>query len=265
MSVKLPYRGSEPQRINKWLGQSGVCSRREAEALILAGKVRVDGALVRDPGTKLLPGQTLEVDTGAAGTPSDGPALGGQLTCVVNKPVGYVSAQPEPRQIPAARLLTPANLVGPGSAPGREARLAPLGRLDQDSRGLLLLSDDGVLAKAVIGPSSALDKEYLVAVSGQVTGRKLTLLRHGLTLDGRALKPAKVSQTQDGRLRFILTEGRNRQIRRMCQAVGLEVQDLLRVRIGPIALGPLAEGHWRVLTPAERQAMVHAAQGAQSG
>jgi 23S rRNA pseudouridine2604 synthase len=139
--------------------------------------------------------------------------------------------------------------------------LAPLGRLDQDSRGLLLLSEDGVLAKAVIGPDSKLDKEYLVRVAGQVTDKKLALLRHGLELDGRKLKQAKVTVVEPQLLRLVLHEGRKRQIRRMCEAVDLGVSDLLRVRIGPLNLGNLPEGQWRLLSPDERDALIRASHG----
>jgi 23S rRNA pseudouridine2604 synthase len=170
-----------------------------------------------------------------------------------------VSAQPEANQIPAARLLTRENLIGQAAnAPTSRTSLAPLGRLDQDSRGLLLLSEDGVLAKALIGEESKLDKEYLVRVAGQITERKLALLRHGLALDGRQLKPAKISVVEDQRLRFILNEGRKRQIRRMCELVELEVTDLLRIRIGPLKLANLAEGKWRALNAEEREALIRA-------
>jgi 23S rRNA pseudouridine2604 synthase len=250
MSWRKTYAGAEPQRVNKWLAAEGVCSRREAEALIAKGLVSIDGARVDDPGRKIAPGQTIEVADTLARP---------QISVMVNKPVGVVSAQPEGDQVPAARLLTRANLVGPPrNMPTKRTRLAPLGRLDQDSRGLLLLSEDGVLAKAVIGPESQLDKEYLVRVSGQVSERKLALLRHGLTLDGRQLKPAKVSLVESQRLRFVLMEGRNRQIRRMCELVELEVTDLLRVRIGPLELGDLPEGKWRALAPEERAALIAA-------
>lgn len=249
------YEEPEPQRVNRWLAQSGVCSRREAEALIAQGLVSIDGARVDDPGRKISAGQTLTLsDAAEAG-------LAARFTAVINKPVGYVSAQPEPGQTPAARLLTRANLTGeaPGGPPAADLSLAPLGRLDLDSRGLLLLSDDGVLAKALIGPESALDKEYLVRVRGEVTEAKLGRLRHGLVLDGRALRPARISPAGDQRLRFVLTEGRNRQIRRMCDLVDLEVTDLMRLRIGPLRLGDLKEGRWRVLTPDERDALVRGA------
>ena len=125
-----------------------------------------------------------------------------------------------------------------------------------DSRGLLLLSEDGVLAKAIIGPESDLEKEYLVTVTGRITPEKIARLCHGLTMDGRQLKPAKVSVVQGQELRFILKEGRNRQIRRMCELVGLHVMDLVRIRIGSLRLGDLPEGKWRVLDDAERAALI---------
>jgi 23S rRNA pseudouridine2604 synthase len=244
------YEEAEPQRVNRWLAQSGVCSRREAEALIARGLVSIDGERVEDPGRKIAPGQTLTLaDAG------EGAGLGG-FTAVVNKPVGVVSAQPEAGQVPAARLLTRAALAGEGEPPGRDARLAPLGRLDMDSRGLLLLSEDGVLAKAVIGPESRLDKEYLVRVKGEITEAKLARLRHGLSLDGKPLKPVKITPAGEQRLRFVLQEGRNRQIRRMCDAVDLAVSDLYRIRIGPLRIGDLQEGKWRLLEPSEREALI---------
>jgi 23S rRNA pseudouridine2604 synthase len=242
------YDQAEPQRVNKWLGQSGVCSRREAEGFIERGLISIDGETVTDTGRKILPGQTLTLADG------DGPAA---LSVVLHKPMGIVSAQPEPGQTPAVRLLTRAALAGESPCiPDRDTRLAPLGRLDMDSRGLLLLSDDGVLAKAIIGPESDLEKEYLVRVTGKITPEKIARLCHGLTMDGRQLKPAKVSVVQGQELRFILKEGRNRQIRRMCELVGLHVMDLVRIRIGSLRLGDLAEGKWRVLAPEERAALI---------
>ena len=251
----MRYDGAEPVRVNKWLAQTGVCSRREAESLIARGLVSINGQAVGGPGRKIAPGETLTI--AAAG----GRALEGQVTAVLNKPVGFVSAQPEGDQIPAARLLSPANLVGEGRAPGKTASLAPLGRLDLDSRGLLLLSEDGVLARAIIGPQSALTKEYEVQVSGAITPDKVAKLCHGLELDGRKLLRADVKREGADRLRFVLVEGRKRQIRRMCELVGLNVVDLARVRIGPLALGDLAEGQWRHLTGAERAALIAGAQG----
>ena len=180
-------------------------------------------------------------------------------TYLIHKPRGVVSAQPDPGQVPAARLLTRANLWGDAAGvaiPQSGDLIPPVGRLDKDSRGLLLLSQDGVVAKAVIGPQSDLDKEYVVEVAGTVTEARLSRLRYGLELDGRQLKPARVTQIAPQQLRFILKEGRNRQIRRMCELVGLEVVDLHRIRIGPLSLGDLPEGRWRHLTPSEREALI---------
>ena len=182
------YEEAEPQRINRWLAQAGVCSRREAEGLIGRGLVSVDGETVTDPGRKIASGQTLTLADDATQT------LDASLSIVFHKPVGVVSSQPEHGQVPAVRLLTRAAPWGdPGATvPTLESKLAPVGRLDMDSRGLLLLSEDGVVAKAVIGPDAALEKEYLVRVAGEITPRKLALLRLGLELDGRQLKPARV-------------------------------------------------------------------------
>ena len=252
MSRTFTYDGEEPVRVNKWLAQSGVCSRREADELIAAGAVMIDGERVSDAGRKISAGQTLVLNDRAE------LGLGAQISVVINKPVGIVSAQPEHGQTPAARLLTAEAQVGKGIVPSSRASLPPLGRLDQDSRGLLLLSEDGVLAKAIIGPESEVDKEYVVTVRGKVDRVKIQKLRHGLELDGRQLKPAKVTLQDTQVLRFVLTEGRNRQIRRMCELVGLEVADLVRVRIGPLLLGDLPEGKWRHLTAAERDALIAA-------
>jgi 23S rRNA pseudouridine2604 synthase len=246
------YDGAEPVRVNKWLAQSGVCSRREADELIAAGAVLIDGERVSDAGRKISAGQTLVLNDRAE------LGLEAQISVMIHKPVGVVSAQPDPGQTPAARLLTSERQAGSGSVPSSRASLPPLGRLDQDSRGLLMLSEDGVLAKAIIGPESEVDKEYVVTVAGKVTREKVQKLRHGLELDGRKLKPAKVTLQDVQVLRFVLNEGRNRQIRRMCELVELEVKDLIRVRIGPLLLGDLPEGKWRHLTAAERDALVKA-------
>ena len=249
MAFERRHQGDAPVRLNKWLAHAGVCSRREADDLIAAGRVQIDGATVTDAGRKVEPGQTVSLGEEAV------EALDG-VTIVMNKPVGYVSGQPEPGKIPAVRLLSFANQIGPGQVPARDASLPPIGRLDEDSHGLLLLSSDGVVARAVISPQSPLTKEYLVSVTGQVTESALSRLRHGLALDGRNLKPAKVTQVRSHELRFILNEGRKRQIRRMCDLVGLHVHDLQRIRIGPLQLGDLPEGKWRYLTAAERQALI---------
>jgi 23S rRNA pseudouridine2604 synthase len=249
------YHGDEPIRVNKWMGQTGVCSRREAEALIQQGLVFIDGEQVADVGRKIQSGQTLTIaGQGVA-------KLETRLSVVINKPAGIVSAHPDAQydQIPAVDLLTARNLFGSSEViPDETHRLAPVGRLDQESRGLLVLSEDGVLAKALIGPESGLEKEYLVSIEGIITDWMLDKLRFGLVLDGRQLRSAQVDVIGKYRLRFVLTEGRNRQIRRMCEAVGLYVTDLVRIRIGPLELADLPEGKWRPMTNEERSALIGA-------
>jgi 23S rRNA pseudouridine2604 synthase len=247
------YDEAEPQRVNRWLAQNGVCSRREAETLISEGLVSIDGLRVDDVGRKIEPGQTLVLSDRAQAK------LESALTLMIHKPAGIVSSQPDPGQVPAVRLLTREALMGQSPViPGFDNKLAPIGRLDMDSRGLLILSEDGVVAKAVIGPGSCLEKEYLVWVDGWITDEKLALLRHGLSLDERQLRPAKVEVVGRQQLKFILKEGRNRQIRRMCELVELKVVDLFRVRIGELNLGDLPEGRWRPLTAAERASLIAA-------
>lgn len=256
MAWSKTYTGDEPIRINKWLAQEGVCSRREADALIEKGLIKLDETPVTVAGERVANGQTVSLSDGASRR------LDNQLSVILNKPVGYVSGTPEPGETPAIRLITAATLSGNAHAvPQRSNRMAPLGRLDKDSRGLLILSEDGVLAKAIIGPLSEMDKEYLVRVKGDITDAKMALLRHGLELDGRQLKPAVVTREKGPLLRFVLKEGRNRQIRRMCDLVGLKVTDLQRVRVGPIVLAGLPEGKWRPLGAKERAALLSAGAG----
>lgn len=251
MAFTRRYDQGEPQRVNKWLAQAGVCSRREAEALIAQGLVSIDGETVSDPGRKILPGQTLVLADQAQSR------LGSQMSILLHKPRGIVSAHPEPGQTPAVRLLTRQALWGPPApVPAADGKLAPVGRLDMESRGLLVLSEDGVLAKALIGPASILEKEYWVFVMGDVTPAKLDLLRHGMELDERKLRPAEVELIADQRLKFVLKEGRNRQIRRMCEQVDLKVVDLFRVRVGDLTLGDMPEGRWRHLTAEERALLI---------
>lgn len=261
MSLSRTYTGTEPVRLNKFMGQSGLSSRREADALIAEGLVSLDGETVRDAGRKIQPGQTLTL----AGAAQD--KLAGAVTILLHKPMGYVSGQPEPGKIPAARLLTATAQLDDGPLPSSRDSLPPIGRLDEDSRGLLILSTDGVVAKAVIGPDADLPKTYQVWVRGTLTDSKIARLRYGLSLDGRALKRAEVEQLGPLCLRFVLREGRNRQIRRMCEMLDLRVMDLWRTHIGPLSLDGLPEGRWRHLTAAERAALTAsgAAGAAQAG
>ena len=241
-------------RLSKRMGELGLASRREADAWIAKGWVRVDGRLVNQLGSRVLPGQRIEVDGRATGVQAR------QVTVLLNKPIGYVSGQAEDGYEPAYVLITPQNLWREDASGQRFARehlrsLVPAGRLDIDSVGLLVLTQDGRVAKQLIGEGNEIEKEYLVRVqappSGPLSAADLALLNHGLSLDGEALRPARVEWVNEDQLRFVLRQGKKRQIRRMCEVVGLQVLGLKRVRIGKIMLGDLPAGQWRYLASGE--------------
>jgi 23S rRNA pseudouridine2604 synthase len=234
----------EKVRLSKLMAERGICSRREADDYISRGLVLVNGAKVDQLGSKFERNVSITLEAQALKQQKR------LATILLNKPVGYVSAQPEPQYTPAIRLLTPENQFGESKhklTPETLKGLAVAGRLDIDSQGLLLFTQDGRIAKKIIGEESRVEKEYIVRVEGHLPAEKLKLLRHGLSLDGKALKPAQVEWINEDQLRFVLREGKKRQIRRMCEAVGLYVTGLKRVRIGQIRLGKLPEGKWRFL------------------
>lgn len=241
-------------RVAKLMTERGIASRREADAWIEAGWVCVDGAPAV-LGQRAAPDARIEVDPRARQEQAE------RVTVLLHKPVGYVSGQAEDGYAPAATLVSaasrwPQDRLPRRFHPGQLRGLAPAGRLDIDSTGLLVLTQDGRIAKQLIGDHSTVEKEYLVRVrcagSERLPDEGLQRLRHGLSLDGRALRPAKVSWANEDQLRFVLREGRKRQIRRMCEQVGLEVVGLKRVRIGSVVLGQLPVGQWRYLGPHER-------------
>ena len=239
----------EPVRLAKLMAQRGMCSRREAEAFIEKGWVLVDGQPVTTQGTKILPSQTISLAPVAQQTQQSWASM------MLNKPVGYVSGQPEDDYPAAVVLLTPENHWAPPEARLKRVQfwegLAPAGRLDIDSRGLIIFTQDGRLAKLLTSDNSEVEKEYHVRVIGDITPVKLARLRHGLVLDGRPLRFAEVEPLGPDRLKFILREGRNRQVRWMCELVDLRVVGLMRVRIGNLRLGELPEGCWRYIRPEE--------------
>lgn len=252
---KPPLPTSELVRLNKRMAQLGLCSRREADALIAKGQVMVDGVVISELGTKVNPTAFVELNREAT------VELAGKLTILLHKPEGFVSAQPEHGHKPAVKLLQKRNYAKQhGPTPfenddfprGWTEGLAPAGRLDGDSTGLLILTADGVVAKTLIGPDARLDKEYIVGFNGVASPEALDRLRHGLFLDGKELRPARVERDGSHRLRFILREGRRRQIRRMCKMVGLEVTSLHRLRIGKVRLGALEPGTFRFLRADEQ-------------
>ena len=284
-------------RLNKRLADMGLCSRREADDWIAKGWVQVNGR-VATMGLQVAPSDRVTVDRQAQGQQAN------RVTILLNKPLGIVSGQAEDGHAPAISLIQPASRWRDDNArfffhPSQLRGLAPAGRLDIDSTGLLVLTQDGRVARQLIGEDAGMEKEYLVRVaytgaenpaaatsaaathaplrttlrlpSGAASlglidehdpvtrdvqsvfpRERLALLRHGLSLDGQPLKPARVEWQNPEQLRFVLTEGKKRQIRRMCELVGLKVVGLKRVRIGRVMLGKLPLGQWRYLAPHER-------------
>ncbi|VVE32705.1 pseudouridine synthase [Pandoraea cepalis] len=257
--VKIHHDAAGSLRLSKRMSELGLCSRREADEWIAKGWVRVDGKVVTELGTKILPTQEITVVQAAHKEQAN------RMTILLHKPVGYVSAQAEDGYEPAVVLVTREHHwaeddSGVRFSPSHLRSLAPAGRLDIDSTGLLVLTQDGRIAKQLIGEDSDIEKEYLVRVSynehvenvqAHFPADRLALLRHGLELDDQPLKPAQVEWQNPEQLRFVLKEGKKRQIRRMCELVGLHVTGLKRVRMGRITLGNLPVGEWRYLRAGE--------------
>ncbi len=246
---------NQPVRLSKRMSELGLCSRREADEWIERGWVRVDGKVISELGSKVLPQQKITVERQATAEQSK------RVTILINKPMGYVSGQAEDGYKPAVVLVEAHTRWKEDKAdevfhPKQLRSLVPAGRLDIDSIGLLVLTQDGRVAKELIGEHTSIEKEYLVRVSytkgGRLPESELARLRHGLSLDGKALLPALVEWQNEDQLRFVLKEGKKRQIRRMCEMVGLKVLGLKRVRIGNIKLGDLPVGQWRYLLPEEK-------------
>ena len=231
-------------RLSKVMAARGLCSRREADAYIERGWVFVDGERVSEQGTRIDPEADIHLADEAKQRQSD------RVTILLHKPIGYVSAQAEDGHTPAVALISAETRHGQDGPPFRPSclrGLAPAGRLDIDSTGLLVLTQDGRIARHLIGENSSVEKEYVVRVKGELIDGGLELLQHGLELDGRALRRAHVEWMREDTLRFRLREGRKRQVRRMCELVGLKVVALKRIRIGHVLLGDLPPGKWRYL------------------
>jgi 23S rRNA pseudouridine2604 synthase len=258
-------------RLNKRMAELGMCSRREADEWVANGWVKVNG-VVAEMGLQVSPSDKIDVDRAAKGKQAN------LVTILINKPMGLVSGQAEDGHEPAVTLFTPQNRWMDDNARffwnhSQLRGLAPCGRLDIDSIGLLVMTQDGRIARQLIGEDSGVEKEYLVRVEYYADGNLaaqstvppvklnvqeafpvalLSKLRFGLSLDGQSLKRAKVDWQNPEQLRFVLTEGKKRQIRRMCEQVGLKVVGLKRVRIGNVVLGNLPLGQWRYLAPHEK-------------
>ena len=254
-------------RLNKRMADLGLCSRREADEWIARGWVLVNGQ-------PAVMGQPVPADAQVEVLPQARHQQAGQVTILLHKPVGYVSGLPEDGHETAAVLVSGPNhwredRSGRRFEPAHSRNLAPAGRLDIDSTGLLVFTQDGRVARTLIGEDSDVEKEYLVRVHWAPEGPKgggvvtqnvqavfpterLALLRHGLSLDDQPLRPAQVDWQNPEQLRFVLKEGKKRQIRRMCEQVGLHVVGLKRIRIGNVVLGNLPVGQWRYLGAAEQ-------------
>lgn len=232
-------------RINKYLSDMGFCSRRQADRLIAEGKVKVEGNVV-DMGTRLSPNQSVEVNGKIIGTLDDIKVVE-RVLLAVNKPVGVVCTTTE-----HDRAKNIVEMVG------YNQRVYPIGRLDKDSRGLILMTNKGSLVNDIMRASNFHEKEYIVTIDRGVNDDFLGMMARGVFLKElgvktRRCKTWKISDTQFG---IILTQGLNRQIRRMCEEFGRKVLDLKRVRIMNIALGDLKEGEYREVTPSEYQEML---------
>jgi len=227
-----------PERLQKVLARVGFGSRRACEELIAEGRVTVNGT-VAELGAR--------VDAAVDAVTVDGVPIGvapGLVYYLLNKPAGVVTTAHDPQGRPTVVELVP-----------DEPRVFPVGRLDAETEGLLLLTNDGELAHRLTHPSIGVDKEYLATVEGTPGRAALRRLRQGVELDDGITAPARVAALGPGLLRITIHEGRNRQVRRMCDAVGHPVTRLVRRRIGPIADPRLAPGDWRALTPAEVRAI----------
>ncbi|HET9651691.1 MAG TPA: pseudouridine synthase [Usitatibacter sp.] len=245
------HENPDDPRLSKVMSERGLCSRREADEWIENGWVKVDGKVVTTLGVRVPQDARIDIDPAAVRQQRE------LVTIILNKPMGYVSGQPEDEHQPAMVLLKPENRWAEDPSPIKFRAthlrgLAPAGRLDIDSTGLLVFTQDGRVARRLIGHDSEVEKEYLVRVEGTLDEEGMQRLRHGLELDGVKLKPAKVSWANENQLRFVLREGRKRQIRRMCEMVGLTVTALKRVRTGGVPLGALPVGQWRYLRREEK-------------
>ena len=229
------------ERLQKVLAATGWGSRRTCEELIAAGRVTVNGE-VAELGRRVDPqADLIEVDGAPVG------AKPGLVYYLLNKPAGVVTTAKDTHDRRTVLDLVP-----------REPRVFPVGRLDLDTEGLLLLTNDGELAHRIMHPSHGVEKEYLAHVRGRLTNGELRQLRDGIELDDGLTAPAEASQPSPGVLRITIHEGRNRQVRRMCEAVGHPVLRLVRVRIGPISDRNLRPSDWRELSTGERNALAKA-------
>ncbi len=223
-------------RLQKFISNAGYCSRRQAEKLISDGKVSVNGQIITQPGTKVDPEKDrIEVENNLLSIEKN------HVYILLNKPRGYVTSCSHPGKKTVLELIS------------IDQRVYPVGRLDKDSRGLLLLTNDGKLHLQLTHPSFDHEKEYLVTVSNPISEASLNTLEKGVRIMGSKTRPAHINRISSTKFKIVLKEGRKRQIRRMVQKVGNRVTDLKRTRMANIRLGKLPEGKWRYLDETEKK------------
>ena len=233
-------------RLNKYISETGICSRREADKLIEAGRVTCNGLLAA-LGTQVGEADEVRVD--------------GRLLGLRKKPV-YIALNKPAGITCTTETHVEGNII---DLVGHKERIFPIGRLDKDSEGLILLTNDGDIVNEILRSENNHEKEYLVTVERAVTDLSLKMMADGVKIMGEITKPCKVSRINEKTFRMILTQGLNRQIRRMCSALGYRVQHLRRVRIINIELGTLAPGEWRELAEAEVAALLPRRRSASGG
>ncbi|NLO15018.1 MAG: pseudouridine synthase [Clostridiales bacterium] len=236
----------EDRRLNKYIADSGYCSRREADRLIEEGKVTINGRTATI-GERVAPGARVKVEKHILSGSGDKAYL------AVHKPQGIVCTA-DPRE--------PMNIVDYVNFPGR---IYPIGRLDKDSEGLILLTSDGDIVNRILRASGSHEKEYEVAVDKPITPEFIDRMSKGVPILGQVTLPCRIRKTGPGTFRIILVQGLNRQIRRMCEYLGYNVVHLRRIRIMNITLGAMRPGHWRMLTDAELNALMRSLDAAHNG
>lgn len=242
---------NEPPRLAKQISEMTQCSRREADEWIENGWVRVDGVVVTTLGTRVHPNAKIEIKEEASKHQTE------IVTILLNKPLDMASGKDESGGEAALQLIRPENRWAEDATrtnfKATHLRgLALAGKLDAESTGMLVFTQEGSVARRIVGDDTRLEKEYMVRVEGELTPEGLKQLNHGLSLDDVKLKKAQVSWQNEQQLRFVLHESKKRQIQRMCELVGLTVTSIKRIRIGSVSLGKLPAGQWRYLREGER-------------
>jgi 23S rRNA pseudouridine2604 synthase len=224
-------------RLNKYISETGVCSRREADKWIAAGRVTCNGQNAA-LGTQVAEGDEVRIDGEPIGVKKK------QIYIALNKPVGIICT---------TETNIKDNII---EHVGYPERIFPVGRLDRDSEGLILLTNNGDIVNEILRSENNHEKEYVVTVNRPITDLSLSMMANGVKIMGEKTKPAKIARINPQSFRIILTQGLNRQIRRMCSALGYKAERLQRVRIMNIRLGDLSPGKWRHLTAAELEALL---------